>query len=60
MIEGIAKDGSKFNADSTLVIKFMEKYPDVTLEAAIGSVVEQYEQEQAEDLEKAIEEGIIE
>lgn len=42
-IYGIAKDGRKFYEDSEEVKKYREQYPDVSLEAALGSVVDMYE-----------------
>jgi len=41
-VHGNAKDGKIFDADSPEVIEYLKKYPDVTLEAAIGSVIEIY------------------
>ena len=51
MIEGTAKDGATFNAGTAQVKAYMEKYPDVTLEAAIGSCVMEYEKELEENKE---------
>lgn len=42
-IYGEAKDGTRFDATSPEVIAYREKYPDVELEAAIGSVVSMYD-----------------
>lgn len=38
-IFGEAKDGTRFDETSPEVVAYREEYPDVTLEAAIGSVV---------------------
>jgi len=48
-IRGEAKDGTIFTADSPEVKDFMQKYPDVTLEAAIGSVVNQYNSDNSDE-----------
>lgn len=37
---GLALDGTQYSAESPEVVKFRELFPDVTEEAAIGSVVE--------------------
>ena len=42
---GKATDGTIFTAESDAVIAYRAQYPDVTLEAAIGSVVVIYEQQ---------------
>ena len=36
---GVAIDGTRFDATSPEVIAYREQYPDVELDAAIGSVV---------------------
>jgi hypothetical protein len=41
-IFGTAKDGKEFDAESQEVKDYLAQYPDVTLEAAIGSVIEDY------------------
>jgi len=40
-----AKDGKRFDANSPQVKEYMEKYPDATLEVALGSVVMNYNRE---------------
>jgi len=45
MIFGRAKDGKEFAAESPEVVAYREQYPDVTLEASIGSVIAMYEKE---------------
>ena len=54
---GQAKDGKIFTAESPEVLEYMNKYPDVTLEAAIGSVVGVYERslESQESSEETVE-----
>lgn len=47
-IKGIAVDGTEFTAESDAVIAYLAQYPDVTLEAAIGSVVMTYNEQIAE------------
>ena len=47
-IHGKASDGTVFTAESDAVIAYRQQYPDVTLEAAIGSVVGIYEQQIAQ------------
>ena len=47
-IHGRASDGTVFTAESDAVIAYRQQYPDVTLEAAIGSVVSIYEQQIAQ------------
>lgn len=39
---GVAGDGRRFNIDSQEVQEFLDKYPSVSLDAAIGSVLEIY------------------
>jgi hypothetical protein len=43
MIFGEAKDGKRFDADSPEVKEYMVTYPDVSLEASIGSVIMDYD-----------------
>lgn len=47
MLKGIAAEGTPFEKEFTLespeVIAYREKYPDVTEEASIGSVISEYE-----------------
>jgi len=38
-VRGMAQDGTEFTAESPEVIAELEKFPDLTLEAAIGNVV---------------------
>ncbi len=40
---GSARDGKVFTAESQEVIDYMTKYPDVTIEVAIGTAVLLYE-----------------
>jgi hypothetical protein len=47
-IFGMATDGTKFTAESPEVVAFLEKYPDVTLEVAIGSVIMEYNKKEYE------------
>jgi len=42
-LKGIASDGKEFTLESPEVIAYRKQYPDVTPEAAIGSVITQYE-----------------
>lgn len=41
-LKGVAEDGKEFTLESPEVIAYKEQYPDVTDEAAIGSVVTEY------------------
>jgi len=36
---GLANDGTQYSAESPEVVKYLEMFPDVELDAAIGSVV---------------------
>lgn len=47
-ITGTANDGTVFTKDSDAVVAYLQQYPDVTLEAAIGSVVGIYNEQIAE------------
>lgn len=38
-----AKDGKRFDAESEEVKKYLEQFPDATLEVALGSAVMEYE-----------------
>lgn len=38
----VANDDTKFTAESPEVIAYMERFPEATLEAALGSVVQEY------------------
>ncbi len=40
---GVARDGKVFGPTSIEVTEYMAKFPDVTLEVAIGSVVMEYD-----------------
>lgn len=41
-IKGVGADGREFTANSPEVVVYRTKFPDVTIEAAIGSVVSEY------------------
>ena len=42
LIKGVALDGTEFTAESPEVVAYRAEFPDVELEAAIGSVVDVY------------------
>ena len=59
-VHGLAKDGTRFTAESPEVQAELEAHPDLSLEAAIGNVVMAYEQSLAPAEEAPAEEPAVE
>lgn len=56
MLKAIANDGKEFTTESPEFIAYKEEYPDVTDEAALGSVVLMYENTLTDPAETSAEE----